>query len=54
MTKEEDLKEKKNLTEVHVRKGWKDVFQEMTFNGDDIPLDNDLVYHSWDEEEWKW
>lgn len=54
MMKEEDLKEEKNGTEMQLKKGWKEAFQEMASIGDDILLSNDVICHSWDEEEWKW
>lgn len=51
MIKDEDIKEEKDSTEVQLRKGWKEAFQEMAFNGDNILLDNNAIYHFWDEEE---
>lgn len=36
------------------RKGWAQAFQTMAKNKDDVLLDEDILDHSWDEEEWTW
>ena len=37
------------------RDGWDDAFKAMSHNKDDILLDSeDVIEHSWDEEEWQW
>jgi antitoxin MazE len=37
-----------------VRKGWDEAFQRMSANKDDVLLDDALIHHSWDEEDWEW
>lgn len=37
-----------------VRKGWTEAFQHMSATQNDALLDEDLIHHSWDDEEWKW
>ena len=37
------------------RDGWDDAFKAMSHNKNDILLDSeDVIEHSWDEEEWQW
>lgn len=37
------------------RDGWDDAFKAMSQNKDDNLLDGeDVIVHSWDEEEWQW
>ncbi len=38
----------------NVREGWENAFREMAEKGDDLPLIDEPVSHSWDEEEWDW
>jgi antitoxin MazE len=37
-----------------VRSGWREAFQRMAANNDDLFLDTDSMVHSWDDEEWQW
>lgn len=37
------------------RTGWDDAFKAMAKNGQDKLIDGDeIISHSWDEEEWQW
>jgi antitoxin MazE len=36
------------------REGWDAAFKSMRIRGDDEPMINDSLSHSWDEEEWQW
>lgn len=38
----------------NVRAGWDAAFKAMGEDGDDEPIINDNISHSWDEQEWKW
>jgi antitoxin MazE len=38
----------------NVREGWDAAFKIMGEKGDDKPIIDDSVSHSWDEEEWQW
>jgi len=38
----------------NVREGWDDAFKNMGQKGDDEPIIDDDISHSWDEEEWQW
>ncbi len=38
----------------NVREGWNAAFKRMSQRGDDAPLINENISHSWDEEEWQW
>jgi antitoxin MazE len=38
----------------NVRDGWDDSFKVMGQLGDDIPIINDNISHSWDDDEWQW
>jgi antitoxin MazE len=38
----------------NVREGWDAAFKRMSQKGDDAPLINETISHSWDEEEWQW
>jgi antitoxin MazE len=38
----------------NVREGWGKAFKTMGENGDDEPLIDDNISHSWDDEEWQW
>jgi antitoxin MazE len=38
----------------NVREGWDAAFKIMGENGDDEPILNENMSHSWDEEEWHW
>jgi antitoxin MazE len=38
----------------NIRAGWDAAFKTMGENGDDEPIINDNISHSWDEQEWKW
>ena len=38
----------------NVRGGWDAAFKEMRRNGDDTPLINESISHSWDDEKWQW
>ena len=35
------------------RQGWAEAFQEMSEQGDDVLLDNDIAT-SWEDEDWEW
>ena len=37
-----------------VRAGWEKSFQLMAKNKDDTLLDDGVLSHSWDEDEWQW
>lgn len=37
-----------------VRKGWAEAFKRMAQNNDDVLLDEEILDHSWDKEEWEW
>jgi antitoxin MazE len=38
----------------NVRETWDAAFRMMSQKGDDAPLINETISHSWDEEEWQW
>ncbi len=38
----------------NVREGWEAAFKDMREKGDDEPIIEDGISHSWDEEEWQW
>lgn len=38
----------------NVREGWDAAFKRMSQRGDDAPLINENISHSWDEEDWQW
>ena len=38
----------------NVREGWDAAFKNMGQKGDDEPIIDDNISHSWDEEEWQW
>ncbi len=38
----------------NVREGWDAAFMRMGQKGDDSPLIDETISHSWDEEEWQW
>ena len=39
----------------NVRSGWDNAFKLMTQSDDDILVDGeDIISHSWDEDEWTW
>ena len=38
----------------NIRDGWDAAFKNMGQKGDDGPIINDNISHSWDEEEWQW
>ena len=38
----------------NVREGWDRAFEEMSEAGDDAPVIDDGLSHSWDEEQWQW
>jgi antitoxin MazE len=38
----------------NVREAWDAAFRMMSQKGDDAPLINETISHSWDEEEWQW
>lgn len=38
----------------NVREGWDAAFKMMSEKGDDTPIIDDNISHSWDEEEWQW
>lgn len=38
----------------NVREGWDAAFKTMGETGDDKPIIDDAISHSWDEEEWQW
>jgi antitoxin MazE len=38
----------------NVREGWDAAFKIMGENGDDKPILDENMSHSWDEEEWRW
>jgi len=38
----------------NVREGWEAAFKEMGEKGDDEPIIDENISHSWDEEEWQW
>jgi antitoxin MazE len=39
----------------NVRSGWDNAFKLMTQNDDDALVDGeDIISHSWDEDEWTW
>jgi len=38
----------------NVREGWDAAFKNMGQRGDDEPIIDDNISHSWDEEEWQW
>ena len=38
----------------NVREGWETAFKEMGEKGDDEPIIDENISHSWDEEEWQW
>lgn len=38
----------------NVREEWDAAFKKMAVNGDDEPIIDDALSHSWDEEEWQW
>lgn len=37
----------------NVREGWDAAFKEMRERGDDAPIIDDHIAHSWDEEQWQ-
>jgi antitoxin MazE len=38
----------------NVREGWDAAFKKMSENGDDEPIIDDTISHSWDEDKWQW
>ncbi|MBS0013706.1 MAG: AbrB/MazE/SpoVT family DNA-binding domain-containing protein [Desulfobacterales bacterium] len=38
----------------NVREGWDAAFRAMGERGDDEPIFDSNISHSWDEEEWQW
>ncbi len=38
----------------NVREGWDAAFNRMGELGDDEPIIDENISHSWDEEEWQW
>lgn len=38
----------------NVREGWDRAFEKLSEAGDDAPVIDDDLSHSWDEEEWQW
>lgn len=38
----------------NARKGWDAAFKKMSEKGDDEPIIDDTISHSWDEEKWQW
>ena len=38
----------------NVREGWDAAFKRMGALGDDEPIFDENISHSWDEEEWQW
>ena len=38
----------------NVREGWDAAFKMMGERGDDEPILDENILHSWDEEEWQW
>ena len=38
----------------NVREGWDAVYKRMGKSGDDAPMLDENISHSWDEEEWQW
>jgi len=38
----------------NVREGWDAAFKRMGELGDDEPIIDENISHSWDEEEWQW
>jgi len=36
------------------RQGWEEQFIKMAEEGDDVLLDEDVKYSSWDEADWEW
>lgn len=38
----------------NVREGWDAAFKIMGAKGDDEPILDENISHSWDEEEWQW
>jgi len=38
----------------NVREGWDAAFKIMGEKGDDVPILDENISHSWDEEEWQW
>ena len=38
----------------NVREGWDAAFKKMGKKGDDEPILDENISHSWDEEEWQW
>ena len=38
----------------NVREGWDAAFKIMGKQGDDEPILDENISHSWDEEEWQW
>ena len=36
------------------RENWEQQFEQMVLNKDDRLLNDDIVKHSWDKEEWQW
>jgi len=38
----------------NVREGWDAAFKIMAEKGDDEPIIDDNISHSWDESEWQW
>ena len=38
----------------NVREGWDSAFKIMGEKGDDEPILDENISHSWDEEEWRW
>ena len=38
----------------NAREGWDAAFKDMAQEGDDKPIIDDGISHSWDEEEWQW
>ena len=38
----------------NVREGWDAAFKVMSEKGDDETIIDEIISHSWDEEEWQW
>ncbi len=38
----------------NAREGWDAAFKKIGKNGDDEPIIDEIISHSWDEEEWQW
>ena len=38
----------------NAREGWDAAFEMMSEKGDDEPIIDDTISHSWDEEKWQW